>query len=121
LLLRPARDGAAPEIKTDAVLPLKALDAHEGGQSLGLKLADALIPRLGRLDKNVVRPTRAVQVYEGRTLDSLAAGREQQVDVVWDGSFQRADKRLRLRVQLLRVSDGQQLWASTFDERSTDP
>ena len=121
LLPRAPQIGPTFEIKRVAVLPLKSLDPAENDQSLGLKLADALIQRLGRLDKIVVRPTRAVQGYEGRTLDSLEAGREQQVDVVLDGSFQHADKRLRLRVQLLRVSDGQQLWASTFDERSTDP
>lgn len=121
LLIRPARSGPPNEIKTVAVLPLKSLDSAEADQSLGLKLADALIQRLGRLDEIVVRPTRAVQAYEGKTFDSLAAGRELQVDAVLDGSFQRADKRLRLRVQLLRISDGRQLWTSTFDERSTDP
>ena len=121
LVIRAARSGPPLELKTVAVLPLKSLDSADADQSMGLKLADALIQRLGRLDKIVVRPTRAIQGYEGKTLDSLAAGRELQVDAVLDGSFQRADKRLRLRVQLLRISDGRQLWSSTFDERSTDP
>jgi serine/threonine protein kinase len=121
LLTRAPKSDSSFEIKRVAVLPLKSLDPAETDQSAGLKLADALIQRLGRLDKIVVRPTRAVQGYEGSTLDPLEAGREQQVDVVLDGSFQRADSRMRIRVQLLRVSDGQQLWTSTFDERSTDP
>ena len=115
---RPARQ---PEIRTVAVLPLKALDADENDPALGLKLADALILRLGRLRQVVIRPTRAVQRYEGKTLDPLEAGREQQVDAVLDGTFQRAGERLHLRVQLLRVSDGQQLWAQTFDESGADP
>ena len=84
-------------------------------------MADALILRLGRLQQIAVRPTRAVQGYEGKALDPIAAGREQQVDAVLDGSFQRAGERLRVRVQLLRVSDGRQLWAEIFDERSADP
>ena len=117
LYLKPSRQ---TEIKTVAVLPLKSLDASDD-QSLGLKLADALILRLGRLQQIVVRPTRAVQGYEGKALDPIAAGREQEVDAVLDGSFQRAGERLRVRVQLLRVSDGRQLWAGTFDERSADP
>jgi serine/threonine-protein kinase len=112
--------GTQPEIKSLAVLPLRTLDANED-PSLGLKLTDALIQRLGRLRQIVVRPTRSVQGYESKTLDPVAAGREQQVDVVLDGSFQRDGERLRLRVQLLRVSDGQQLWAKAFDEQSTDP
>ncbi len=109
------------EIKTVAVLPLKSLEPNQDDPSLGLKLADALIQRLGRLRQLVVRPTGAVQRYEGKTLDPLVAGREQQVDAVLDGSFQRAGERLHIRMQLLRVSDGQQLWARTFDERSSDP
>jgi DNA-binding winged helix-turn-helix (wHTH) protein/TolB-like protein/Tfp pilus assembly protein PilF len=121
LLLRSAGSQPGFEIKTVAVLPLKSLDVDELDRALGLKLADALIQRLGRLGQVVVRPTRAVQKYDANTLDSVAAGREQQVDVVLDGTFQRTDRRLRLRVALLRVSDGQQLWESTFDERSTDP
>jgi TolB-like protein/Tfp pilus assembly protein PilF len=109
------------EIRTVAVLPLKSLEPNEEDSSLGLKLADALIQRLGRLRQLVVRPMGAVRRYEGKTLDPLAAGREQRVDAVLDGSFQRAGERLHVRVQLLRVSDGKQLWASTFDERSSDP
>jgi TolB-like protein/Tfp pilus assembly protein PilF len=115
------RPSSQSEIKTLAVLPLKSLDANIDDQSLGLKLADALILRLGRLQQIVVRPTRAVQSYEGKTLDPLVAGREQQVDAVLDGSFQRDGERLRVRVRLLRVTDGRQLWAGTFDERGSDP
>jgi len=110
---------ASPSIKTVAVLPLRSLDPNQD-QSVGLKLTDALIQRLGRLRQIVVRPTSSVQGYESKILDPLAAGREQQVDVVLDGSFQRDGERFRLRVQLLRVSDGQQLWTKTFDEQSAD-
>lgn len=110
-----------PEIKTVAVLPLKSLEPNEDDSSLGLKLADALIQRLGRLRQLVVRPTGAVRMYEGKTLDPLVAGREQRVDAVLDGSFQRAGERLHIRVQLLRVSDGKQLWTKTFAELSADP
>ena len=121
VLIRFWRPSRQPEIRTVAVLPLKALDADEKDPELGLKLADALIQRLGRLRQVVIRPTRAVQGYEGKTLDPLEAGREQQVDAVLDGSLQRSGERLRLRVQLLRVSDGQQMWAQTFDESGADP
>jgi DNA-binding winged helix-turn-helix (wHTH) protein/TolB-like protein/Tfp pilus assembly protein PilF len=120
-LIRFWRPSHQPQTRTVAVLPLKALDVDENDPALGLKLADALILRLGRLRQIVVRPTRAVQRYEGKTLDPLEAGREQQVDAVLDGTFQRSGERLHLRVQLLRVSDGQQLWAQSFDESGADP
>jgi len=121
MLLRRGTGDVSVKVKSVAVLPLRSLDPNEGDSSIGLKITDALIQRFGRLDQVVVRPTRSVQKYDADAVDPLAAGREQKVDVVLDGSFQRADNRLRLRVEMRRVSDGRQLWASTFDERSTDP
>jgi DNA-binding winged helix-turn-helix (wHTH) protein/TolB-like protein/Tfp pilus assembly protein PilF len=116
LMRRPVAPNAV--VKSIAVLPFKSLDPNERDEALGLKLADALILRLGRLRQIVVRPTRAVQRYYGaNTLDPLEAGREQEVDAVLDGSFQRAGERLRVTARMLRVSDGRQLWAGAFDER----
>ncbi|HSB11681.1 MAG TPA: winged helix-turn-helix domain-containing protein [Blastocatellia bacterium] len=109
------------QVRSIAVLPFKSLDPNEEDPSLGLKLADALIMRLGRLRQFAVRSTRAVGDYEGKAIDPIAAGRQQQVDAVLDVSFQRADQRLHVRARLLRASDGQQLWAGTFDERGSDP
>jgi eukaryotic-like serine/threonine-protein kinase len=108
------------DIKSLAVLPFESLDPKEEDATLGLKLADALILRLGRLRQIVVRTTRAVERYASETLDPLEAGRQQQVDVVLVGNFQRAGERLRVRARLLRTSDGQQLWAGVFDERGAD-
>jgi serine/threonine-protein kinase len=108
-------------LRSVAVLPFKSLDANEDRDAIGLKLADALIQRLGRLHQIIVRPIRAVQKYEGQTLNPVDAGREQNVDAVFDASFQRAGERLRVTARLLRVTDGQQLWEGTFEENSTDP
>ncbi len=112
---------SAVKIKSVAVLPLKSLDEKEEMDRIGLKLADALIQRLGRLNQIVVRPTRAIQKYQGESLNPIDAGREQNVDAVFDGSFQRAGERLRVTARLLQVNDGHQLWEGTFDESSSDP
>ncbi len=110
-----------PEINSLAVLPFKSLDSNEEDEALGLKLADALSLRLGRLRQLVVRPVSAVHGYEGKRLDPLTAGREQQVDAVLDGSIQRAGDRLRVTARLLRTGSGQQLWEDVFEERIGDP
>lgn len=120
-LLRPVAKPSPSLIKSVAVLPLKSLDAGEDHDATGLKLADALIQRLGRLHQIIVRPTRAIQKYQGQMLNPVDAGREQKVDAVLDASFQRAGDRLRVTARLLRVSDSQQLWEGTFEESSADP
>jgi TolB-like protein/DNA-binding winged helix-turn-helix (wHTH) protein/Flp pilus assembly protein TadD len=104
-----------------AVLPFKTLGAAGDDEYLGLGMSDALITRLGNVRQIVVRPTSAIRGYTGgERRDPAAAGREQGVDAVLDGSVQRADGRIRVTVQLVRVEGEEILWAEQFDERFTD-
>jgi DNA-binding winged helix-turn-helix (wHTH) protein/TolB-like protein len=106
------------EIKSLAVLPLKSLDSGE--DYLGLGIADAVIRRISQTNELIVRPTSAVRRYVTEETDALAAARDLSADAVLEGSFQRADDRLRVSVNLLRASDGASLWADNFDMRMTD-
>ena len=106
-----------------AVLPFKVLTAPTGStgdEYLGLGLADALITRLSNVRRLVVRPTSSVLRYRGEAVDSIAAGRDLQVDYVLDGSLRRVGERLRVTTQLTKVAEGVTSWAEHFDERSTD-
>ena len=113
--------GKAGEFRSLAVLPLRQLGAvAPEDEYLGQGLADALITRLSNVRQVAVRPTSAVLKYGSEKPDLAAVAREQRVDAVLDGSFQRAGDRVRVTVQLVRASDGSPLWAETFDERFTD-
>jgi TolB-like protein len=107
-----------PEIKSLAVLPLKSLDAGEN--YLGLGIADAAIRRISQTGKVIVRPTSAVRRYLNEDTDALTAAKQLGVDTVLEGSFQRANDRLRVSVNLLRSSDGASLWTDSFDLRMVD-
>ena len=108
------------QIRSIAVLPFKPLVAAERAESVELGMADTLITRLGNIDQIIVRPTTAVRKYTELEQESIAAGREQRVDAVLDGTIQKLGDRIRVTVRLLRVGDGAQLWADKFDEKSTD-
>ena len=108
----------SPEIRSLAVLPLKSLDAGEN--YLGLGIADAVIRRISQTGGLIVRPTSAVRRYLNEDTEGLAAARQLNVDAVLEGTLQRADDRLRVTVNLLRVSDGASLWAQQFDMRMAD-
>lgn len=104
-----------------AVLPFKALGMNAGEDYLGLGMADALITKLSNLQQISVRPTSAVAKFSGEgQADPVAAGRELNVDLVLEGSIQRAGERVRVTVQLINVRESRPLWAHTFDERLTD-
>lgn len=117
-----ARTSVAPTVrlKSLAVLPFKMIGGADSEQYVGLGLADAVIGKLGSTTQVTVRPTNAVRQYADPTQDPLRAGRELRVDAVLDGNVQRVGDRLRVTVQLLRVSDGAWLWTEKFDESSAD-
>ena len=108
------------EVKSIAVLPFRIIAGAGDDQYLAVGMADALITRLSRVGQIAVRPTRAILKYESFEQDPLSCGRELKVESLVDGKIQRLGDRLRVTVQLLRVSDGAPLWADTFEERFSD-
>jgi serine/threonine-protein kinase len=106
--------------KSIAVLPFKPLLAASRDESLEIGMADTLITKLGGLRQIIVRPVSAVRKYAGLEQDPVAAGREQRVDAVLDGTIQKSGERIRVTVRLLSAADGQQLWADKFEEEFTD-
>ncbi len=115
-----SREEKDPEIRSLAVLPFENIGAKSGDEYLGLGVSDALITKLAGTKKVATRPTRAIQKYQNVSQDPRAVGREQNVDAILDGSVQRAGDRIRVTARLIRVGDGMQLWAATFDEDFTN-
>jgi DNA-binding winged helix-turn-helix (wHTH) protein/TolB-like protein len=124
LLFKSGRDARGrsdlERVRSIAVLPFRGIGLENTEEDLGLLMADAVITRLGSLDRIIVRPTYAIFEYQSRNQDPLAAGRELRVDAVLAGSTQRSGDRMRLTVQLIRTSDGTTLWTGKFDEKATD-
>jgi len=102
------------------VLPFKPLVAETRDEALELGMADTLINNLSSIKQVTVRPLSAVRQYKSLEQDAAAAGREQNVDAVLDGSIQKAGDKIRLTVRLVRVADGGEIWSERFDEKLTD-
>lgn len=113
-----ATEQTATRIKSLAVLPFKSLSPQSSEDYLGVGLADVMITRLGSLDQLIVRPTRSVLPFASQ--DPVQAGQTLKVDAVLDGSIQQLGDRVRVTLRLLRVEDGQSLWAYQCDEYCTD-
>ncbi len=108
------RRDARPGPPVLVVLPFASLGASDG-PALGAGMADAVITRLARTGRVIVRPTSAVLKFAGAR-DPLAAGRELAADAVLDGALQRQRDRLRLSVQLVPLAERLRPWATAFDE-----
>lgn len=113
--LAPPEAAAGPEIRSIAVLPVKSFSNSPNDEELRTRLTDALITRLGSLDKVAVRPTSAVLPFARSEEDGLSIGKKLQVDAVLDSRLQQEGDRLRVTMQLIRVANGENLWSEQFD------
>ncbi|HEX6738789.1 MAG TPA: winged helix-turn-helix domain-containing protein, partial [Vicinamibacteria bacterium] len=111
---RRAADAPA-DLPALAVLPFRVLGGAGDDEYLGVGMADALITRLSRTGRVVVRPTRAVLRFAKAAVDPREVGRELKVDAVLDGTVQRQGDRLRVSVQLVPLSGSFAPWAESFD------
>lgn len=106
----------APIASSLAVLPFNPLLPEATNPALELGMTDTLITQLSLIPGLRVSPLTAVRPYGGEDQDPLEAGRSLKVDAVLEGSLQADQQRLRVSARLLRVSDGQALWAGEFNE-----
>jgi serine/threonine-protein kinase len=109
-----------PPISSVAVLPFDVLGAAEDASHLRAAMADAITNRLAGRGSIRVPPAATINHFARQNADPFAMGRELQVEGLLTGTIQRAGDRIRVTAQLLRVSDGGQAWAGTFNERFTD-
>ena len=114
-----SREPARVAGQTLAILPFKPLLPAERNESLELGMTESLISSLGRYSPRAISPLSSVRRYAALDQDAIAAGRELGVDTVLDGSLQRRGDRLHVSARLLRVADGRQLWAQSFDQDFT--
>ncbi len=103
-----------------AVLPFKPLVAGDRDEVLEMGMADTLIAKLSGQQEIVVRPLSSVRRFGNLEQDPQTAGRNLGVDLILDGSIQRAKDKIRVNVRLINVLDGASLWSGTFDEKFTD-
>lgn len=110
--------------KSLAVLPFKVLNLVKtedtGDEFLGVGLADALITRLSKIRRFVVRPTSSILGFDEKGIDPISAARRLDVAYILDGNIKKAGSRLRVTVQLLDVAQNSTVWATSIDETVTD-
>lgn len=118
------QDGEEPaalsQAKSLAVLPFRTISAEAGEEYLGLGMSDALITKLGGLKQITIRSTSTVLSQTGNQHNPLLIGRKLGVDLLLEGTIQRAGQRIRVTIQLVDVRDGSSLWSEKFEALLTD-
>ena len=115
----PVSTPATPE-KSIAVMAFNDLspNADQGYFSDGM--AEAVLNALSQVRELRVAGRSSSFHFKGRNVDAREIGRTLGVAHILEGSVRKQDSRVRINAQLVRASDGIQLWSKTFDGDLTD-
>jgi len=102
-------------IESLAVLPLENLSGDTEQEYFSDGMTDALIADLSKIGAlRITSRTSSIRYKKSpRSLPEI--GRELDVDGVVEGTIMRSGNRVRITVQLIRVSTDQHLWAETYE------
>ena len=115
-----AQQGAQISAFSIAVLPF--VDMSEAGDQeyFGDGIAEDILYVLSKSpDLSVIGRTSSFQ-FKGKAMDVRAIGETLNVGSIVEGSIRRDGQRLRISAQLIRTSDGVNLWAETYDRDVVD-
>jgi TolB-like protein len=103
-----------------AVLPFEDLSPQKDQEWFCNGMTDEIINRLSNIRELKVPARTSVFFFKGKQQDIREIGKTLGVATVLEGSIQKVDTRLRARVQLINISDGDHLWSAEFDRDAKD-
>ena len=110
----------AAATKAVAILPFDHSGTDQTGELLASGLQDDILASLSRVSALKVISRNSVRQYQSANADPREVGRALGVDAILIGSLRQAGTRTRVNVQLMRVADGTQIWATSFDRELND-
>jgi TolB-like protein/Tfp pilus assembly protein PilF len=111
---------AEDEVPSVAVLPFANLSADPDNEYFADGLTEELIGALANVEGLRIPARTSVYALKETNLDIQEIGSRLGVDNILEGSVRRAGDQLRISAQLIKVSDGFNLWSETYDREFSD-
>jgi TolB-like protein len=113
---------AAPTVPEKSIAVMAFSDLSPGADQAYFSdgMAEAVLSALSQVRELRVAGRSSSFYYKGRNADAREIGRALGVAHILEGSVRKQDQRVRIGAQLVRASDGIQLWSKTFDGELTD-
>ncbi|HEY6000727.1 MAG TPA: protein kinase [bacterium] len=108
------------DVASIAVMPFVNMSHDEKNEYFSDGLATELINVLTRIPGLRVAARSSAFTFKGKSATIGEMGRALNVASVLDGSVRKAGNRVRISVQLVKVSDGDHLWSETYDRTLED-
>jgi TolB-like protein len=109
-----------PERPVIAVLPFKNLSVEPESEFFADGLTDEIIHKLSVIDGLEVRSRTSSFVFKDKPRNISDVGAQMHANLAVEGSVLRTGDRLRINVQLIRVSGDRTLWSDQFDRELKD-
>ncbi len=106
--------------KSVAVLPFVNMSSEKDGDLFADGLSEEVINGLAQIPDLKVAGRTSAFYFKGRNDDLRVIGQKLGVANVVEGSVRREGDKLRVTVQLIKVSDGFHTWSETYDRRMDD-
>ncbi|PWT90531.1 MAG: hypothetical protein C5B54_07000 [Acidobacteria bacterium] len=107
-------------IRSLAVLPFLNLNSDPKTEYLSDGITESTITTLSQLSELTVLARGTVFTYKGKEVDPRKVGRELHVDAVVTGSINQQEDTVVIRADLVKVSDGAELWGEQYDRKLSD-
>ncbi len=109
-----------PDKPSLVVLPLVNLSGDASQEYFSDGLTDDLINTLAQFPDLFVIARHSAFTYKGKSIKEQDIGKELGVRYVLAGSVRRADGQMRMNVQLVDATTGEQVWAQRYDRPFTE-
>ena len=101
--------------KSIAVLPFENMSDDDEFAHLGDAITDEIIMQLYKINEFEVRSRTSIMQYKNTGKTSPIIGEELKVNYLLEGSTQRYEDQVRIRIQLIQASTDDHIWGDIFE------
>ncbi len=106
--------------KSIAVLPFENMSDDDEHAYFGDAMTDEIIMQLYKINQFNVRSRTSIMQYKNTRKTSPEIGQELEVNYLIEGSAQRFEDQIRIRVQLIHSSTDEHLWGEIYEGNWSD-
>ena len=111
---------APPSVGSIAVLPFTNVTGDQNTDYLSDGITESIINSLSQIPNMRVMARTTMFRYKGKNADPQTVGRELGVDAVVSGKSLQQGDTLVIQAELVKVSDGSQVWGDRFNRKLSD-
>lgn len=111
---------SSPESKSIAVLPFVNRSPDPDNEYFSDGITEEIINALTKIQSLKVIARTSVFAFKNKNIDVRQIGRRLGVMTILEGSVRKVASKVRITAQLVRASDGFQLWSKRFDRELED-